>query len=63
MTRINKEKGSKSARSDTVNTLIHLNLNSYFLEMFKENWTDLKEKKEKARNKIQEAKKLKIKNM
>lgn len=59
MTRINKEKGSKSARSDTVNTLIHLNLNSYFLEMFKENWTDLKEKKkkEKARNKIQEAKK------
>lgn len=58
MTRINKEKGSKSARSDTVNTLIHLNLNSYFLEMFKENWTDLKEKKkkEKARNKIQEAK-------
>lgn len=37
MTRINKEKGSKSARSDTVNTLIHLNLNSYFLEMFKEN--------------------------
>lgn len=55
MTRINKEKGSKSARSDTVNTLIHLN--SYFLEMFKENWTDLKEKKEKARNKIQEAKK------
>lgn len=59
MTRINKEKGSKSARSDTVNTLIHLNLNSYFSEMFKENWTDLKEKKEKARNKIQEAKKKK----
>lgn len=47
MTRINKEKGFKSARSDTVNTLIHLNLNSYFLEMFKENWTDLKEKKRK----------------
>lgn len=59
MTRLNKEKGSKSARSDTVNTLIHLNLN-YFLEMFKEDWTDLKEKKkEKQEIKYKKQKKKK----